>query len=93
MSNEQLVRLYLRNAVKCHHKRQRANLTSDIEMTREQQLNTIITPEIRKRLDLMAADTVEAFVERVAIMHVNGRLPLYQAEHEAFEALKRSWQK
>ena len=53
----------------------------------------IITQEIRKRLGLMAAETIEAFVERVAIMHVSGRLPLYQAEHEAFEALNRSWQK
>lgn len=41
----------------------------------------------------MSADTVEAFVERVCIMTVDGRLPLYQAEHEAFEALKKSWQK
>ena len=62
-------------------------------MTKENLLNTIITQDIRKRLGLMAAETIEAFVERVAIMHVSGRLPLYQAEHEAFEALKRSWQK
>lgn len=62
-------------------------------MTKEQHLEMIITQEIRKRLGLMAAETIEAFVERVAIMHVSGRLPLYQAEHEAFEALKRSWQK
>ena len=62
-------------------------------MTKEQQLLTIITEPIRKRLGLMAADTVEAFVERVCIMTVDGRLPLYQAEHEAFEALKKSWQK
>ena len=41
----------------------------------------------------MPADIVEAFVERVAIMRVDGGLPLYQAEHEAFEALKKSWQK
>lgn len=61
-------------------------------MTKENLLNTIITQDIRKRLVLMAAETIEAFVERVAIMHVSGRLPLYQAEHEAFEALKRSWQ-
>lgn len=40
----------------------------------------------------MTADTLEAFVERVCIIHVDGRLPWYQAEHEAFEALKRSWQ-
>lgn len=43
-------------------------------------------------LNLMAAEVIDAFVERVAIMHVDGRLPLYQAEHEAFERLKRSWQ-
>lgn len=40
----------------------------------------------------MAAEIVESFVERVAIMHVNGKLPIYQAEHETFERLKRSWQ-
>lgn len=62
-------------------------------MTKEQHLNTIITESIKKRLALMSADMIEAFVERVAIMHVDGRLPLYQAEHEAFEALKKSWQK
>ena len=61
-------------------------------MTKENLLNTIITQDIRKRLGLMAAETIEAFVERVAIMHVNGRLPVYQAEHEAFRALERSWQ-
>lgn len=61
-------------------------------MTKEQHLAMINTDSILKRLALMSADTVEAFVERVAIMHVDGRLPWYQAEHEAFEALKRSWQ-
>ena len=61
-------------------------------MTREQQLHTITTTHIRERLDLMTAEVVESFVERVAIMHVSGRLPLYQAEHEAFERLKKSWQ-
>jgi len=40
----------------------------------------------------MPADTVEAFVERVCIMHIDGKLPLYQAEHEAFKRLKKSWQ-
>ena len=60
-------------------------------MTREQQLNTIQTDSILKRLALMPADTIEAFIERVSIMHVDGKLPVYQAEHEAFEAIKRSW--
>lgn len=41
----------------------------------------------------MPADVVESFVERVALMHVDGRLPLYQAEHEAFQAMKKSWNK
>ena len=62
-------------------------------MTREQQVNTITTDLIRERLALMSADVLESFIERVAIMHIDGRLPVYQAEHEAFTALKRSWQK
>ena len=62
-------------------------------MTKEQNLSIIQTDSILKRLALMPADIVEAFVERVAIMRVDGGLPLYQAEHEAFEALKKSWQK
>ena len=61
-------------------------------MTKDNLLNTIQTDSILKRLALMSADTVEAFVERVCIMHIDGKLPLYQAEHEAFELLKRSWQ-
>ena len=61
-------------------------------MTKEQHINMITQQHIRERLRIMAADTVEAFVERVCIMTVDGRLPLYQAEHEAFELLKRSWQ-
>lgn len=60
-------------------------------MTKEQNLNLIQTDSILKRLALMSADTVETFVERVCIMHIDGRLPLYQAEHEAFQALQRSW--
>lgn len=60
-------------------------------MTREQQLDKINTDAILKRLALMPADVVESFVERVAIMHIDGKLPLYQAEHEAFERLKKSW--
>lgn len=62
-------------------------------MTREQAVNTIITESIKERLALMPADVLEAFVERVAIMHTDGRLPVYQAEHEAYHALQRSWQK
>lgn len=60
-------------------------------MTKEQNLSIIQTDSILKRLALMPADTIEAFVERVAIMHVDGKLPVYQAEYEAFELLKRSW--
>ena len=73
--------------------RERSRPAKHKAMTKEQQLTTITTETIRKRLSIMAADTVEAFVERVSIMHIDGKLPLYQAEHEAFEALKKSWQK
>ena len=62
-------------------------------MTKESLLNTITTKNIKERLALMSADDVESYVERIAIMHVDGRLPIYQAEHEALQLMKRSWQK
>lgn len=61
-------------------------------MTKEQQLATITTESIKERLALMSACEIEAFVERVAIIAADNRMPLFQAEHEAFERMKRSWQ-
>lgn len=61
-------------------------------MTKEQVLEKITLITVKDALRVMAADTVEEFAERVAIMAADDRLPLYQAEHDALQRIKRSWQ-